>query len=54
MGNGRLYSTIGSYLAPNRSIAPIAASKIGPLYSRGDYSVTMNQFRMARFQQHFY
>ncbi len=29
MGEGRLYSTLGSYLTPIQFLAPIAASKIG-------------------------
>jgi hypothetical protein len=31
MGNGRLYSTLGSYTAPTQFLAPMAASEIGPL-----------------------
>jgi hypothetical protein len=35
MGNGRLYSTIGSYLVSTQFLlAPIAASKIGPLNAK--------------------
>ncbi len=30
MGNGRLYSKLGSFLVPNRFQVPMAASKIGP------------------------
>ncbi len=31
MGHGRLYSTLGSYMAPTQFLAPMAASEIGPL-----------------------
>ena len=31
MGNGRLSSTLGSYMAPTQFLAPMAASEVGPL-----------------------
>jgi hypothetical protein len=31
MGYGRLYSTLGSYMAPTTFLAPMAASEVGPL-----------------------
>jgi hypothetical protein len=31
MSNGRLYSTLGSYLVPNCFLGPLAAFKIVPL-----------------------